>query len=59
MAAGTGEDPSALTTPPGSSEHTMYRNEAADPPILVCQVGSTKLTDRLQAIEDLHAWLEV
>jgi hypothetical protein len=58
MAAGTPEDPWVLTTPPGSSEYTMYRDEDADPPSLVCQVGSTKLTYRLRAIEDLHAWLQ-
>lgn len=57
MAAGTKEDPWALTTPPGSSGYTMYRDEAADPPALVCQVGSTTLKYHLQAIDDLHAWL--
>jgi hypothetical protein len=57
MAAGTKDDPWVLRTPPGSSEYTMYRDEAADPPTLVCQVGSTKLTYQLRAIEDLHAWL--
>src|SRR5689334_3236528 len=35
----------------------MYRDEAADPPALVCRVGSTTLTYHLQAIDDLHAWL--
>jgi hypothetical protein len=35
----------------------MYRDPAADPPALVCQVGSTTLRYRLQAIDDLHAWL--
>ena len=57
MAGGTKEDPWVLRTPPGSSEYTMYRDEAADPPALVCQVGSTRLTYRLRAVEDLHAWL--
>ena len=57
MASGTKEDPWVLKTPPGSSEYTMYRDEGADPPVLVCQVGSTKLTYDLRAIEDLHAWL--
>jgi hypothetical protein len=46
-----------LRTPPGSSEYTMYRDGSADPPVLVCQVGSTKLTYHLRAVEDLHAWL--
>ena len=54
---GTKDDPWQLTTAPGSSAYTMYRDEAADPPALVCQVGSTKLTYRLEAVEDLHAWL--
>jgi hypothetical protein len=57
MAGGTKEDPWVLRTPPGSSEYTIYRDEAAEPPALVCQVGSTKLSYRLQAVEDLHAWL--
>lgn len=35
----------------------MHRDEATDPPTLVCQVGSTRLTYRLRAIEDLHAML--
>lgn len=57
MAAGTKDDPWVLKTAPGSSEYTMYRDEAADPPALVCQVGSTRLSYRLRAIEDLRAWL--
>jgi hypothetical protein len=35
----------------------MYRDEADDPPTLVCQVGSTTLKYRLSAIDDLHTWL--
>jgi hypothetical protein len=35
----------------------MYKDEQADPPTLVCQVGSTTLKYRLSAVEDLHAWL--
>src|SRR5690349_3197761 len=54
---GTKDDPWQLTTPPGSSTYTMYRDEDAVPPALVCQVGSTKLTYHLRAIDDLHAWL--
>jgi hypothetical protein len=57
MALGSKDDPWQLTTPPGSSAYTMYRDEDGDPPALVCQVGSTTLKYRLQAIEDLHAWL--
>jgi hypothetical protein len=58
MAAGTKEDPWELKTPPGTSSYTMYKDELADPPALVCQVGSTTLKYRLRAVEDLHAWLK-
>ena len=56
--SGTREDPWELTTANGGSAYQMWRDEAADPPVLVCQVGSTKLTYHLQAIDDLHAWLK-
>lgn len=60
MASGSGtkSDPWALTTPPGSSAYTMYRDEEADPPTIVCQVGSTTLKYDARAIDDLHAWLK-
>ena len=35
----------------------MYRDESADPPALVCQVGSTTLKYHLSAIDDLHQML--
>ena len=57
MAEGTKQDPWQLTTPPGSSGYTMWREPDSDPPQLVCQVGSTRLTYDLRAIEELHAWL--
>jgi hypothetical protein len=57
MAQGTKDDPWVLKTAPGTSEYTMYRDESADPPALVCQVGSTKLLYQLRAIDDLRAWL--
>jgi hypothetical protein len=56
--SGTREDPWQLRTAPGTAEYTMYRDEAADPPALVCQVGSTKLTYHLRCIEDLHSMLK-
>ena len=56
--SGTKEDPWVLSTPPGSSEYTMYKDEAADPPALMCQVGSTWLSYQLRCIEDLHAMLK-
>jgi len=60
MATGTGtrEDPWQLTTAPGTSDYQMWRDEAADPPTLVCQVGTTQLKYHLSAIDDLHAMLK-
>ena len=58
MEDGTKENPWQLTTAPGSSSYTMFRDETADPPALVCQVGSTTLRYHLRAIEDLHEWLK-
>jgi hypothetical protein len=55
--SGTRENPWVLKTPSGTSEYQMYRDEAADPPALICQVGSTQLRYHLSAIEDLHAML--
>jgi len=59
MASGSGSkaDPWMLTTAPGTSDCQMWRDEAADPPALVCQVGSTQLKYQLRAIDDLHAML--
>jgi len=57
MATGTKEDPWVLRTPPGTSEYTIHKDEQAEPPALVCQVGSTTLRYRLEAVDDLHAWL--
>ena len=54
---GTPEDPWTLTTAPGTSTYEMHRDEDADPPTLVCQVGKTRLTYLLRSIEDLHAML--
>jgi hypothetical protein len=57
MAAGTKADPWVLQTPPGTSSYTVYKDEDATPPVLVCQVGSTTLKYDLRALDDLHAWL--
>ncbi len=54
---GTKEDPWILTTPPGKSEFDAWRDEDADPPALVVQVGSTRLSYQLRCIEDLHEML--
>ena len=57
-AKGTKDDPWRLKTPSGTSEYMMYRDEAADPPVIVCVVGKTTLHYHLRAIEDLHAMLK-
>jgi hypothetical protein len=60
MATGTGtkDDPWVLQTPPGTSEYRMWRDDAGDPPAIVCQVGGTQLKYDARAIEDLHAMLQ-
>jgi len=55
--SGTRDDPWQLKTPSETSEYVMYRDEAADPPALVCQVGTTKLAYHLRGLDDLHAML--
>src|SRR5438093_4334531 len=54
---GTVQNPWKLKTPPGTSDYQMWRDEAADPPAIVCQVGTTRLGYQLRAIDDLHAML--
>ena len=56
--SGTKESPWQLTTPSGSSQYVMYRDDSANPPALVCKVGSTELRYHLRAIDDLHAMLK-
>jgi hypothetical protein len=54
---GTRARPWHLKTPSGSSEYQMYRDEAADPPALVCTVGTTVLRYHLRCLTDLQAML--
>jgi hypothetical protein len=54
---GTKDAPWELKTPPGTSEYLAYRDEAADPPALVVQVGKTQLRYHLRCIDDLHSML--
>jgi hypothetical protein len=56
--SGTRDDPWVLKTPPGTSEYSMYRDDASDPPTIVCQVGGTRLLYDARAIDELHAWLK-
>jgi hypothetical protein len=55
--SGTQADPWQLTTPPGTSAYTIYRDAAAEPPILVCMVGKTKLTYLSRCLDDLQSML--
>lgn len=57
-ATGSKEQPWHLTTPSGSSDYIMYRDEAQNPPALVCVVGKTELRYHLRCLEDLHAMLK-
>lgn len=54
---GTKNDPWTLKTPPGTAEYTIYRDDTAAPPLLVCMVGTTKLTYLARVLEDLPAML--
>ena len=56
--AGTRESPWLLQTPPGTSEFTAYRDDAADPPVLVVHVGKTELRYQLRCLTDLDAMLK-
>ena len=47
-----------LKTPPGTSEYQMWRDDAGDPPAIICQVGGTQLKYDRRAIDDLHAMLK-
>jgi hypothetical protein len=54
--SGSKQAPWELTTPSGSSQYLMYKDEAAD--AIVCIVGKTELRYQLRAIDDLHAMLK-
>lgn len=58
---GTGAegDPWILKTPPLTSEFEVWKDDAADPPALIVQVGKTRLSYQLRAIEDAHAMLQL
>jgi hypothetical protein len=55
--SGTADDPWHLKTPPLSADYTIHRDDAAEPALLICQVGGTRLTYLARAIDDLHAML--
>ena len=51
-------DPWILKTPSLTSDYQAWRDESLKPPALVVQVGSTKLSYQLRAIDDLTAMLK-
>jgi hypothetical protein len=56
--AGTEDDPWVLKTPPLTSAYQAWRDESVKPPVLVVQVGTTKLSYQLRCIDDLAAMLK-
>ena len=56
---GTGEadDPWILKTPPHTSEYQAWKKLSDEMDELVVQVGKTRLSYQLRAIDDLHAML--
>ena len=56
--SGIKDDPWKLKTPSQTSDFEAWCDEAATPPVLVVQVGSTRLLYHLRGIEDLHAMLK-
>ncbi len=56
---GTGakDDPWKLQTPSQTSDYEAWRDETATPPALIVQVGTTRLSYQLRAVDDLHAML--
>lgn len=55
---GTKEKPWILKTPSGTSEYQAYKDEKANPPAIVVQVGKTELRYHLSGIDDLHKMLK-
>ncbi len=56
--AGTADDPWILKTPSLASDYRAWRDESAQPPAIVVQVGSTTLSYHLRCLDDLVAMLK-
>jgi hypothetical protein len=56
--SGTAADPWHLKTPSLGADFQAWRDEDVDPPALIVQAGSTRLSYRVGGIEDLHAMLQ-
>ena len=55
---GTRAQPWLLKTPSLQSDFTAFRDEAANPPALIVQVGKTELRYHLRCLDDLAAMLK-
>ena len=51
--SGTRDDPWQLKTPSLTSDYHAWRDPDATPPALIVEVGTTRLSYRLEAIDDL------
>ena len=49
--------PLLAQTPPLTADYTMYLDKSVEPPLLICQVGTTKLTYLARVLDDLPAML--
>ena len=58
IGSGTKDDPWVLKTPSQTSEFLVWKDEAATPPRLFCQVGTTQLSYHLRGLADCHAMLK-
>jgi hypothetical protein len=58
MEKGTKADPWKLTTPPGTSDYEMYKDQREGADVLVCVVGKTTLLYDYRCIKELHAMLK-
>jgi len=58
LGSGTSDDPWKLKTPSLTSDYQAWRDEDAQPPALVCQVGTTRLSYQLRCLEDAVAMLK-
>ena len=56
--SGTADDPWLLKTPSLTSEYRAGCDAGLEPPALVVEVGTTRLSYRLEAIEDLTQMLK-
>lgn len=56
--SGSRDDPWKLKTPSLSSEFEVWKDSTQNPPALVVQVGTTRLSYQLRALDDAYAMLK-